>query len=142
MLLEVLISLMIAGFAMTAIMRSLTMSLSASRTLEQQTQAQFFAGQLLHELQLFPPEAGQREGGFGDDYKNYSFRTTVSYERPRYRKLDGASDVERFFAMRQLTIEIFYQDEKHKPVRLLQVDSALPGFEKFTVETKQSYKQY
>lgn len=139
MLLEVLLSLAILGVSVAALMRSFNQSLSAARTMERQTQAQFFAQQLLHEFTIFPPE---KVGGFGDDYRNYSYRAKVRYVEPKYKKLDGKADIEQFFAMQEITIEIFYEDSEHKPNLLLRVDSALPGFEKYSAETKRSYNDF
>jgi hypothetical protein len=138
-LLEVLLSLVILGVSVAALMRSFNQSLSAAKTMERQTQAQFFAQQLLHEFTIKPPE---KVGGFGDDYRNYSYRTTARYIEPKYRKLGNVADIEQYFAMQEITIEILYEDSDHKPFVLLRVDSALPGFEKFSAETKRSYGDF
>lgn len=141
-LLEVLVSLLILGISLMAITRSLTQSMKAVRLMEIKTQAQFFAMQVMHELEVNPPDEGSSVGGFGDDYKEYSFQLDVKYESPKYGRIDGAKDVERFFPMRLVTISILYKDETHTPFTPLTLETAIVGFEKFSSPTKQSYGFY
>ena len=141
-LLEVLLSLMILGFALSAIMRSFTQSLKAVRQMEVQTQAQFFAMQLMHELEINPPDEGKSDGGFGADYKEFSFHLEVSYERPKYQRIEGAKDIQRYFAMRQMRITINYNDGVRPPYSPLSMETAVTGFEKFSAETKRAYGMF
>lgn len=138
-LIEVLVSLMILGVSLMAITRSLTQSMKAVRLIEIKTQAQFFAMQVMHEIEINQPFEGDDEGGFGDDYKEYSFRVHVEYERPNYGRIEGAREIDRFFPMRRVTIEINYQDKTHPRFTPLTVETALVGFEKMSMPTKQSY---
>lgn len=138
-LIEVLVSLMILGISLMAITRSLTQSMKAVRLIEIKTQAQFFAMQVMHKMEIDPPYEGDDEGGFGDDYKEYSFRIHVEYERPKYGRIEGAREVERFFPFRRVTISINYQDKTHPLFTPLTVETALIGFEKFSAPTKQTY---
>ena len=140
-LLEVIISLMILGFAVGACMHSFTQSLAAVRIMEIQTQAMFFAQQLMQDFEIFPPEE-DREGGFGDDYRFYSFTVRVSYGVPRYRGLNHADGIDSFFATRDLYLEIKYNDGVHTPSVPIQLYTSVCGFEKFSPESKQSYGNF
>ena len=138
-LLEVLVSLLILGVSLAAIMRSFTRSLAAVQVMEVQTQAQFFAMQLMHEFEINPPIEGNSTGNFGDDFKNYSWEITVRYVQPKYGRLAGVKDVERFFPMREVSLTIRYNDGTHKPLTPLSMETAIVGFEKMSSETKRSY---
>ncbi len=83
-LLEVIISLTILAVTVAAVLRSFSQSLSALRILEVQTQAEFFAQQLLDEFEINPPREGVTEMGFGDDYAAYSYVVDVEYIAPDY----------------------------------------------------------
>ena len=142
-LLEVLITLVILGVSTAALMRSFTLSLKAARMMEVQTQSMFFAHQLLHEFELFPPDKeGKSEGGFGDDYRFYSYRVEVTYVTPKYEKTDGMNGIEQYFSMRQVRIEIVYNDGEKAPYVPLSLDAAITGFEKFSLDSRKSYLNF
>ena len=141
-LLEVLLSLTILGIATAAFMHSFTQSLKAARLMEIQTQATFLAEQIMEELEVYPPHpAGpdRIEAGFGEAYPEYYYLLERRYEEPRYRELRNVDDqVERFFALRHIHLEIHYDDGKEKMVPLT-INTAIVGFEKFSLQTRQSY---
>lgn len=144
-LLEVIVAMAILGVAVAAFMRSFTQSLHAAKQMEIHTQAQFFARQLLDEFEIFPPEEGETEGGFGEDYPFYFYRVDVRYVEPDYnrRVLEVPDDVEQLFAMREITLEIFYQDARMTdPVRPVHLETAIMGLEKFSFESKRSYANF
>ncbi|HOR28257.1 MAG TPA: prepilin-type N-terminal cleavage/methylation domain-containing protein [Candidatus Sumerlaeota bacterium] len=143
-LLEVLLSLTILGMAVAAFMHSFTQSLRSARLMEIRTQAMFFADQLMDEFEIFPPASGRRtEGGFGEDYAPYYYEVEMKVEEPRYRLRDEPEEVERFFATRVYTLEIYYRDESMaEPLLAARVSSAVVGFEKFSSQTKQSYAYF
>ncbi|MCL5269701.1 MAG: type II secretion system GspH family protein [bacterium] len=142
MLLEVIVSLTILGISVAAFMRSFTQSLGAARRMEVQTQACFFAQQLFDEFEINPPPEGKSEGGFGDDYKYYSYRLEVKYEEPVYHRLENVDQVERFYPIRTYRIEINYDDGAHKPYTALALESAIVGFEKFAYNSKLDYQNF
>lgn len=140
-LLEVLVSLMILGIAVAAIMRSFTQSLGAVRLMTVQTQAQFFAMQLMNEIEISPPYEGSSQGNFGQEFKAYTYRIDVKYEAPYY-PLEGVKDVQRFIPLRRVVITIYYNDGIHKSSVPLNMETAIIGFEKMSQMTKQSYRYF
>ena len=143
-LLEVLLSMTILAVSVAAFMRSFTQSLHAARTMEIQTQALFFAYQLMDEFEIFPPESDEEtEGGFGDAYAAYSWWIDLRVVDPNYRLRDEPDQIEQFFAMRPYTLEIRYDDgTDRRSVRAVRVESAIIGFEKFSYQSKQSYANF
>ena len=140
-LLEVIVSLAILGFAVAALMRSFYQSIATARQMEVQTQAVFLAQQLLDEFEIFTPREGITEGGFGDGLSAYSYRVEMEYMHPKYRKVKD-DDIDRFFAQREYHLEIYYDNGKTKPFMPIALDSAVMSFEKFSFNTKQSYAEY
>jgi type II secretion system protein I len=141
-LLEVLVSLTILTVAVTAVLRSFSQSLRAVKMIEVETQAVFFAQQLLDEFEINPPEEGDHEGGFGDAYKNYFYRATVEYEEPDYDEDNLHEEVAQFYPLRRLKIEIFYDNGISKPLRAANLETAIMGFERFSHEAKQQMALY
>lgn len=135
-LLEVLISMTIIAVTLSAVLRSFSQSLKAVRKLEVETQATFFAQQLLDEFEINPPEEGRLEGGFGDDYWQYYFIVEIEYEEPDYDEGNRHEEISQFFPFRTIHIEIRYDNGIIKPFRALSVDSAIMGFERFSAESK------
>jgi type II secretory pathway pseudopilin PulG len=141
-LLEVILSLTILGFSVAAFMRSFNQSLQAARRMEIQTQAMFFAQQLLDYFEINPPKEGLSEGGFGEDYKYYFYEVDLSYENPEYDWKFDTDGVEQFFALRPYKIRIIYNDGMHKPYVAFTAESSIVGFEKFERASKAAYMNY
>ena len=141
-LLEVLISLTILAVTVAAVLRSFSQSLSAINRLEVETQALFFANQLMDEFEINPPMEGETEGGFGDDYADYYFIVDTQYEYPEYDLRNRHDDVEQFFPLRTIKIDIFYDDGRRKKIRALSFESAIMGFERFSPEARQQNALY
>lgn len=141
-LLEVVISLTIMAVAVSVALRSFSQSLRAARLLEVRTQAVFFAHQLLDEFEINPPPLGTSEGGFGDDFAPYYYTVTVDYAQPEYTEINYNENVSNFFPMRLMTIEISYDDGRHKPIHAVRLDTAIMGFERFSQEFKRQFYDY
>ena len=142
-LLEVLISLTILAVTVTATLRSFSQSLSAIRQLEVRTMANFFAQQILDEFELTPPyEEGESEGGFGDDYAEYYYTLKLEYEEPDYNDFNQHADVDRFFPMRIVTVDVYYDNGRNKPLHAAHVTSAIMGFERYSREFKMLYGNF
>jgi hypothetical protein len=123
-------------------MRSFTQSLSAARRMEIQIQAAFLADRLMNELEIKSPPEGMTQGSFEDENALFSYRVTMTYEDPDYGKVDGDDNIEQFFPVRRLEIEIDYDDKAHTPFQALKMQTALLGFEKFSYPSKQSYANF
>ena len=141
-LLEVILSLTILGFSVAAFMRSFNQSLRAAQRMEIQTQAMFFAQQLMDYFEIAPPKEGTSEGGFGVDYKYYSYQVDLSYEDPEYDWKFDTDGVEQFFAQRPYKIRIIYNDGNHNPYVAFTAESSIVGFEKFEPASKAAYMNY
>jgi type II secretory pathway pseudopilin PulG len=143
-MMEVLIALVILGLSLTAFLHSFTQSLSTAKTLEIQTQAMFFAKQLMDEFEIVPPHYGTHEGGFGDDYAAFSWKLDLELDdEPNYDDVGSAEDfIDQYFTMRIYHIEIHYDDGDHKSFKAFETDSAIIGFEKFSRESKKSYGNF
>jgi hypothetical protein len=136
-LLEVIISMTILAATVAVVLRSFSQSLAAARQLEARTQAGFFARQLLDEFEINPPAEGVHEGGFGDDYREYSYVARVDYVEPDYRGLDVPQTIEEFYKIRELRIEIRFDDGRSAPITAASVESAIMGFERFSEQARQ-----
>lgn len=141
-LLEVILSLTILGFSVAAFMRSFNQSLQAAKRMEIQTQAMFFAQQLMDYFEIVPPREGTAEGGFGVDYKYYSYQVDLRYENPEYDWKFDTDGVEQFFAERPYKIRIIYNDGNHAPYVAFTAESSIVGFEKFEPASKAAYMNY
>lgn len=142
-LLEVLLSLTILVIAVSASLSSFSQSLNAVRRLEVGTQAAFFAQQLLDEFEINPPEEGEHEGGFGDDYWQYYYIVDVKYEDPDYEDVNRHDAIGQFFPLRLMTIEIFYDNGRNRPFRPLgKVSTAIIGYERFTRASKRQLRNF
>jgi type II secretion system protein I len=141
-MLEVLVALTILTFAVVAILNSFSKSFDATRRLEVETQAQFFARQLMDEFEVNPPPEGRHEGGFGDAYGEYWFVVEVTYETPDYDDAFRIDEVERFFPYRRMHIEVHYDNGVQKSFRAIAYETAIMGFERFSREHKSQYYIY
>lgn len=139
---EVLIALTILAVTVAAALRSFSQSLSAVRQLEVRTTASFFAEQLLDEFEINPPAEGKSEGGFGDDYWQYYYKVDVSYEEPDYDDGNRHEDISNFFPLRNVSIEIFYDNGKNKAFRAIEVNTAIMGFERYSREMKLQHENF
>lgn len=141
-MIEVILTLLILGLAIAAFMRSFTQSLDSAKRMEVQTQAVFFAEQLMGEFEITPPQEGDETGGFGDAYKAFSWTTEVEYEEPQYGKVEGDDNIKRYAPLRRVHLEIQYDDGVHTAFTALRLDTAIVGFEKFSLQSKRSYADY
>ena len=143
-MMEVLVTLVILGVALTAFLKSFSQSLSAAKTLEIQTQAIFFAKQLMDEFEISPPDYGSHEGGFGDDYAAYTWKLELELaDEPNYRDVGSADNyVDQYFTMRIYHLEIHYDDGQNRVLKAFETDSAIIAFEKFSRDSKVSYGNF
>jgi general secretion pathway protein I len=142
-LLEVIISLTILSVTVAAILRSFSLSFSAIRRLEVSTQAAFFAQQILDEYEIDPPTDDRRiTGGFGEDYIDYYFTAELTYVEPDYDDVNFNENINSFFPLRALRVEVYYDNGRNAPIRAISLDSAIMGFERFSIEHKRQFFLY
>jgi len=97
LLLEVLVALALMAFGLGAVLSALRVSLSAAERARRLSAATCLAQRKLAEVRaLGLKTAGLREGGFGTDWPDYRWRTTVT-------PVQG----HRFYATR---VEVYWQE--------------------------------
>ncbi|MCX7015850.1 MAG: type II secretion system protein [Candidatus Sumerlaeota bacterium] len=141
-LLEVLISLTILGFTAATILRSFTQSLEAARRAQTINTATLLAEDLIEEVQVDPPGLGLHEGDFGPDHPGYTYTLEVKDEDIDYRSVSRAREVEDLRPLRRLTLEVFYRDARHSTLRMIHVDSAFIGLQKFSDAALREYQLF
>jgi len=140
-LLEVLVSLTILSLALSAVMRSITLSLRAASLSRQVSTASILARGLIDGWEIERPEPGQSTGDFGPAYPRYHW--TLDYEPTAIDYPDAAipSDVERPVPLRMLHLTVTYVRpgaDRRDPVAVLRVDSALTDSEMFTPQAREA----
>lgn len=140
-MIEMIVALVILGISVTALMHSFNKSMQAARRQERMSMSLFLAQQLMNEFERYPPPRGETEGGFGDEYKYYSYVVDVEIDEPDY-DIDVPGEVDQLYAMRLYHLKILYEDEYKDPVTMLELDSAVVGFEKFSYQSKKTYYEY
>lgn len=142
-LLEVLVSLVILSLGATAVLQSLRQSLTASRQAEIVNQAVMLAENLLEEVQISPPASDRYQGDFGEDFEEFSYEMTIEDEDLRYRGRARYNDDDDFRPLRLVHLEVYYDSPRRAaPLRVLAIDSAILGFQKFTHQALNEYQLY
>ncbi len=158
-LLEVIISMVILGVAIAAIMRSFTVSLAAAKKAQIVTTASLLAQQILDEYEVVPPQNDHDEGTFGslDDasdnaggssdeqsgpYKNYYWITDVEEIKIDYPDISFEGDIKDFEDLTKLTITIVYDDGHLKRFTPVHLETYLTNAEKFTYTSRRENKIY
>jgi type II secretory pathway pseudopilin PulG len=141
-LLEVIISMIILAVTIAAIMRSFTVSLASIRKSEVTTTAAFLAQQLLDQYEVQAPEQASLEGDFGDVYPNFHYITRFDDIDVKYKDVSLESLIQDFVTLRQVTIDVYYDDRRIKRFRPIHLVTYLMGDEKFTYQSKMMNKLY
>jgi type II secretory pathway pseudopilin PulG len=141
-LLEVIISMIILAVTIAAIMRSFTVSLAGIRKSEVTTTAAFLAQQLLDQYEVQTPEQASVEGDFGDAYPNFHYSTHFDDVDVKYKDVSLESLIQDFVTLKQVTIDIYYDDQRIKRFRPIHLETYLMGDEKFTYQSKTMNKLY
>lgn len=140
-LLEVMVSLAILAVALTVIMRSFTLSLRAARLQERITVATLLARGLVEEFEIIPPQLGTSSGEFGSAYEGYSYEALYEDRTIDYPDLPALDAVGKMVPMRRVAVDIYWRpakNEERKPKRILHVESAITGSERYTFEARKS----
>jgi prepilin-type N-terminal cleavage/methylation domain-containing protein len=140
-LLEVLVALTIVALTLSAVLRSLTISLKAVRQSERMTTATILARGLVDEWELKPPEAGALAGDFGDRYRGYSYEAECKDIPIDYKRLPKIMEVGRLAGMKQIAVDVYYVapgSDATTRKRVLHIESALTGADKYTPQSRRA----
>ncbi len=156
-LLEVILSVMILGIAIAALLRSFTVSLASARKAQIVTTATLLAQQILEEYEVIPPESDHMEGSFGSaeesfdqdmaaremkQFQNYYYRVDVEevpveYEDITYMTRDSELDI-----LKKISITIIYDDGHLKRFTPVRVETYLTATEKFSYTSRSENRLY
>jgi Tfp pilus assembly protein PilV len=143
-LLEVLVSLTILSVSLVMVMESFTKSLKASRQSRNVTIATALARELLEKWEVTPPLKGESQGDFGPEYPGFTYKANYTTETSDYEGVARMQEVGRLVELRRVSLDVEYareQDRKTKPAkRLLHVETALTGAERFTLMARGANK--
>lgn len=138
MLLEVIVSLVILGISVAALMRSFTVSMNAIRRNDVTTQGCVLAEGLLQEIELDPPRARLTRGTFeAEGYPDYSYELSIEEEELRYKNLQTKVKAKDLRSIRHVTLRVDYQNRTMRsPLRVVEVHLYVPPIERFRFDSK------
>jgi type II secretory pathway pseudopilin PulG len=136
MLLEVIVSLVILGVSVAALMRSFTVSMNAIRRIDVVTQGCVLAGGFLQDLELDPQKAHSGRGTFEEDgYPDYFWELTIEDEEIRYKHLE--TKVKNLRGLKHATLRVSYQNKTMRtPREIVEVHLYIPPIERFRFDSK------
>lgn len=153
-LLEVILSIMILGIAIAALLRSFTISLASARRAQITTTATLLAQHILEEYEVVPPQEDHMEGSFApsdEDYyydeveearkesrrlKHYYWMVDVEIIDVDYPDHTFEGDLEDFERLIKLSVTIIYDDGQMKRFIPVRLETYLTEIEKFTYTSK------
>lgn len=142
-LLEVIISLVIMAVTITTILRSFSVSIRGTHKAEIATVATILAEELLHEFEIQRPEGDEVEGDFSrDGFPNYFWSAKFEELAIDYPDITLDKKIGDLKSLKQVTIDVYYDDKVRSPYRAVQLVGALTGLEKFTYESKRENLLY
>lgn len=137
-LMEVIVSLVILGLAVAALMRSFTISITAIRKNEVVTQACVLAESVLQAIEVEPPTSKKSEGTFEEmGFPKYSWTLEYAEEEIRYKDLRNSAKDADLRPLRHVRLTITYDDGRLKRFNPVQVETFLLPFERFSQRSKQ-----
>lgn len=158
-LLEVILSMMILGIAIAALMRSFTTSLATVRKAQILTTSCLLAQQILEEYEVIPPQEDHMEGNFSspaedqgyyksdekptsDPYKYYYWIVDVEDVEVDYPDFSLKGDSDELENLTRISVTILYDDGRLKQFTPVRVETYLTTVEKFTYNSKKENKLY
>lgn len=136
-LLEVLVSLAIAGVTFAMVLNSFTVSMKAARICDQRTQASVLARNLIEEWEVKPPQPGELQGPC-EGYPEYSYKAHYEPEQIDYPGIPALEEG-RLALFRVVSLDIYYQSPRQAAAakRILHVETALSASERFDAQARQ-----
>ncbi len=136
-LMEIIVSLVILGMAVAALMRSFTISLTVIRKNDVATQACVLAESVLQSAEVDPPTSPKVTGTFEDvGFPKYSYTLEYQDQDIKYRNLKGSAKDADLRPLRHVRLTITYSDGRLRQFNPVQVETFLPPIERFTQRSK------
>ncbi len=136
-LIEVMVSLVILGISVAALMQSFTISLTAIRKNEIVTQACVLAESVLQLAEVQPPAGRKTEGTFEEEgFPRYSYKMEYADEEIKYRNLKNSAKDAELEPLRHIRLTITYTDGRLKTFVPVEVETFLLPLERFTQRSK------
>lgn len=116
-LLEVLVSIVIVGVAMVAMMRGFILSLDTLKKVRMNEQAIYLAKSLLDDLMIEPPDARNYEGEFsddirfGEDFEGWFWEIDVTSEEPRYQERPSGRLPQKLEQIYSAEVRVIHEDQ-------------------------------
>lgn len=142
-LLEVMVSLVIVGVSMTALLRGFVMSLDTVKKVRMNEVALFLAEAFVDDLILEPPPEGRfngefhRDPRFGEPFEGWQWELTVEAEEPRYRERPRGLPFRRIEHEYHARLEVSYEDDFDRTTYLT-LDTILMDPDVFSAQALQS----
>ena len=138
-LLEVVVSLAILAIALSAVLRSLTMSMRAATLSRQVTVATMLSRNLIAEWELAPPAPGALEGDFSPMYPNFTYEATLQAEEIDYRGQARPREDAQLAWIGVIVVDVYFTPSSptRGRKRMVHFVSALSGGEKYNPRAAQ-----
>ena len=141
-MLEVLVSLVILGITVATLLRSFTLSLEAARRSDTVNTATLLAQDLIEELQVSPPRQGHYQGDFGPEHSGFVYDLTVKEEEIDYKDVRRTREIKDFRPLKTVHLEVFHDDGRGERARMIRLDSAVMGLQKFSDLALKEYQLF
>jgi prepilin-type N-terminal cleavage/methylation domain-containing protein len=136
-LMEVLVSLVILGLTVAAVMQSFTMSVKAIRRNDMVTQACMLAETLIQDLNVQPPTTRFINGNFeAMGFPQYSYEVETREEEPNARDAGAKTSIEGLRSLVICRMKIRYTDSQTRMSDVLSSTFLLMPIERFSAEAK------
>ncbi len=139
-LMEVIVSMLIIGIALSVILRSFNTSADSNVRTQISTTALFLIQKILFEIDFNTDDykEGTYEGSFGDDYPNFYWRITAYEYEPEYDDVTLENDIEEVAGLKDYQIDIVYNDQRGRYFIPISLKTSALGAEKFSYASIQS----
>lgn len=136
-LLEVLVSLVILGLSVAAIMQSFTMSVSAIRRNEVTTRACMLAETLVQDLNVQPPTTRFINGNFeAMGHPEFSYQVETTEEEVSSRELGARTRLEGLRPWVVCRLKMRHTDQRGRTNEILDTTFLLMPLERFSADAK------
>jgi type II secretion system protein I len=136
-LLEVLVSLVILGIAVAAVMQSMTLSINAIRRNDLTTQACMLAETLIQDLNVQPPTTRFINGSFeAMGQPQFSYEVETKEEEPNSRDLGAKGRVDGLRPLVICRLKLRHTDRNGRSSQVLDSSFLLMPVERFSPDAK------